>query len=271
MSLNICISDWSDPARWSPEKRARKANLWSLYHTATKENTQGIVGKKLIAFQPGLPINAQGLVWGHPYAQALLAIVEHYNGRTFNVLFKGDDGGYLELIDITKRGLPKAIAQMRHEFFADMDGSHNDYHTRPDSLNVRDAAGALVTYTPEYLDRWDASLSALTAAQRALDPDAIIIGQCDRLQGSTWSATNGQWIENNPWANGRTPLVHAQDIAQFNEAMRKFEPSRPMVSVVEIQEPSKIVPREMDLIRAWCAGQQIYLSVGRDNAAIGAA
>lgn len=271
MSLLRCITDWTGPSGWDAAKRARKCDLWDLFWTATAENTAMLPGKKIIAFQPAVPIMANGQVVDHPYARELAALVERFHAGTTLHLFNGADGGYLELIDITKPRFVVALAQLRHQFFGWADGHKFDYFCRPDSLNIRDAVSvALVPWSSDYLEAWDHALSAFTAACRALKPDAILVGQNDRLLGDTWSAMSGQYIEQRWDFNGRTAQVHAEDIDRFNSQMRRIEPQRRLVSVLELRDPSKLTRSELDLASAWCVAQGIYLSVGRDGTALGA-
>lgn len=266
-----CISDWTNPAGWTPAQRSRKADLWDLFWTATPENTASLVGKKIVAFQPAVPIMANGLVVQHPYPQALATLADKFGARTNLALFRGADGGWLQLLDLTRPRFPGALAQLRHGFFGALDGHKHDYHCRPDSLGIKDATGALVTWTTEYLEAWDRALSSLMSALRALKPDAILIGQCDRMTGDTWGATSGCYIEQRWNFNGRTAQVHASDLKDFAALMHRAHPERPMISVLEIREPEKCTANELDLVRAWCIGQGIYLSLGRDAAAVGVA
>ncbi len=263
MSL-VCCTDWRDPARWSYNDKARVADLWSLYWVATETSARSLSGKTLIAFQPAIPIDANGAVSGHPYAQALDALALKYGAKTMLKLYEGPDGGHLQLLDLTARRFAPALALLLHEFHGWADGHHLDYWITPNHFFPPG------TFEEDYLIRWQNAQEQLTNVLRAINPNVILIGQNDRMQGGTWSAMNGCYLEQSPYFNGRTLADHSADLDQFSAMQNRYNTGREMVSICEVRQPWQWQPAQLDQVKAWAQAEGLYLSLGRDAGARGA-
>ena len=261
-----CISDFRSLSNWSFNDFFRKADLWWLYWTASTDNALYRVegGRKLAIFQPGIPINRDGTASTHPYAVALRKLAEQYNARTNVRLYEGPDGGYLELLDLTARKFAPALALFLAHWHERMDGVGLDYWITPNNI-VAD-----FSFTPEKMEKWLVAQETLARVLRAVRPDILLVGQNDRMLGSTWGDLNGEYIEQSPYFNGRTLADHSHDLDQFSVMQNRINPGREMVSICEVREPWRWTPEALELVKTWATSEGLYLSLGRDAAARGA-
>ena len=250
--MNTMLVDWRNPAGWTYEQKQRKADLVSVYWTASAESVKDISGKKLVAWQPGLPLYATGEVVRTPYSLELEKIANQYKARTGDLFIEDPVGMSVERLDLTKRGFAAAWAGLMVRQFPWADGFHLDYWWSGIVPEVEQPA-------------WEKGMSTFAAILRMQDPDAILIGQNDRLLGDTWSSLNGCFLEQSPYFNGRNPAVHALDLNAFKGLMARAHPERPMISVMEVREPWRWALTDLDNVLRWADGLGLYCSLGRDK------
>jgi len=253
----VCLTDWRNVA--SPTfDHTRKADLWSLYWTATEEGAKDLAGRKIIAWQPGVLYTSAtfGAPAGAPYNLALDAMAKRLNAYNGRLLHETVEGPVVRMIDITKRGVVASMAGLRAEHFGGFDGHHLDYFWEG-------------VVPAELQEAWRRALDAFAKILRAQDPDTIIVGQNDRMVGDLWGATNGCYIEQSLYYNGRTPEVHAQDLEGLKNLLKMFDPKRELVNVVEMRDLLRFDQATMDFVRQWCVEHGAYLSAGRNETAKG--
>jgi hypothetical protein len=262
--VRSCITDTANLAGWSAAQLSRRPDLWIVGSTSADSLIASLPARKLVTFQPGVLLNGYGLPAG--VYNTLLASAAAGAVTTMNLTDPDPaNGSVVKFIDLTRRGVPQAIAALLLAHFPSVDGIHMDYWTGNAWRfgSVTPTGEPPDTYWPKYVT----ALAQIPAILHASRPSILIVGQANHLDtdGAMNYGINGLFLEQSYTSFGMTPLQHEQDKATLTQLQHSL--GRESLWIAELAEPEKWPAWYISAMASWADAKGFYLSYGQGSQA----